>query len=384
MPRTLTLMHVGAIAKLALLALAVLVLPVTAIAVLGHVPGPALAVGLWWPAMQGILPTVTFLVLPGAVGVAVALYYASLASEGQLAASYALRLSPVALAGPALIVGLAGSLLGFAVAGWIAPSNASKIHDTIFTIEHKNEPRLLEPRRLYELGGGRYLFRFEGWIDRDTVSRAYLLINEPGGERRVLFAERATFVRGDETLSAVFEQGYVHTYQPGQSQPNSIGFDRFRQSFGTDAEGALPRRPWRGVFELSPVELYDLAASVGLFGQRARDWVSEAFKRLAIPFLAFAHAIFAVGLVMRHGRISTRREFRPAFWVGPVALVHAVFVVFGEMVIFAVPAAVWLALALILLEIAIGARWLMLSQHGPGKVTRSGPSAPAGALAAPR
>jgi lipopolysaccharide export system permease protein len=367
MPRTLMVMHIAAIAKLSLIALTMLVLPVTAIAVLGHVPGPALALGLWWPAMQGIVPTVLFLILPGAVGVAVALYYASLASEGQLAASFALRLSPLALAAPAVIVGVTASLAGLFIAGVLAPTNAQKIHDTIFTIEHRNEPRLLEPRRLYELNDGRHIFRFDGWIDRDSVVRPFLQINESDGSRRVLFAEKATFIRGDAQLSALFENGNVHTYRPGETQPVSIAFDRLLQSFGVDEAGGLPRRPWRGVFELSARELFDLASSVGLSGARARDWVSEAFKRLAIPVLALAHALFAVGLVMRFGRISTRKEFRPAFWIGPLALVHAVFVVFGEMVIFAVPQMVWLALLLVLIECTVGVVWLLQSQRGHGR-----------------
>lgn len=371
MPRTLIIMHVGAIAKLTLFALVVLALPVTALAVLGHVPGPALALGFWWPALQGILPTVVFLLLPAAVGVAVALHYASMAAEGTLAASYALRLSPVALAAPALIVGLGGAALGIVVSAVIAPASAVKIHDTIFTIEHRADPRLLEPRRLYELNGGRQLFRFDGWIDRDTVMRPNLVMNEPDGSRRVLFAERATFVREEGRLSAVFEQGFAHHYQPGASEPNSIAFTRLQQSIGVDGDGTLARRAWRGVFELSTRELFELAERVGLFAPQTKDWVSESFKRFILPLLAIAHALFAVGVVMRFGRISARKDFRPGFWILPVALAHAVFVVFGETVIFVVPWAVWVAVALMIAEAAVGLGWILRVQRGGGPHARA-------------
>ena len=67
--------------------------PVVLSYLLYSLPPAAVRGGLVFPALVGTLPTVTYVTLPMAIGLATALEFARMSNEGMIAVLYALRLS---------------------------------------------------------------------------------------------------------------------------------------------------------------------------------------------------------------------------------------------------------------------------------------------------
>ena len=92
--------------------------------------------GLLWPALVGTLPTVTYIALPMAVGVAIALEFARMTNEGMIAVLYSLRLSVWSICFPAIVCAALATLLGYLISCWIAPYYVGNMHDVIHVIRN--------------------------------------------------------------------------------------------------------------------------------------------------------------------------------------------------------------------------------------------------------
>ena len=90
-----------------------LTIPVVLSALFHQLPPAALRGGLLGPALVGTLPTVTYIALPISVGVAAALEFSRMSSEGMVAVLYSLRLSAWSIARPAIICALGATALGY-------------------------------------------------------------------------------------------------------------------------------------------------------------------------------------------------------------------------------------------------------------------------------
>ena len=77
--------------------------PVILSSLFHYLPPAAVRGGLLLPAFLGTLPTVTYIALPMAVGVATALEFARMTNEGMIAVLYSLRLSVWSICFPAIV-----------------------------------------------------------------------------------------------------------------------------------------------------------------------------------------------------------------------------------------------------------------------------------------
>src|SRR5580698_9409893 len=102
MPQLLNFYLAKRIALTALLIETTLCVPLVMTSLLHDLPPAALRGGLLVPALLGTLPTVLYIALPMAVGVAIALEFARMSSEGMIAVLYSLRLSVWSICVPAL------------------------------------------------------------------------------------------------------------------------------------------------------------------------------------------------------------------------------------------------------------------------------------------
>ena len=84
--------------------------PVVMTTLFQFLPAAAIRGGLLMPALLGILPTVLYIALPMAVGVAVALEFARMSADGMIAVLYSMRLSAWAISFPAASVAIAARL----------------------------------------------------------------------------------------------------------------------------------------------------------------------------------------------------------------------------------------------------------------------------------
>jgi len=100
MPRLLFFYLSKRIAIAALVIAAGLCFPVVMTALFHQLPPAAIRGGLLMPALLGTLPTVLYIALPMAVGVAVALEFSRMSADGMIAVLYSLRLSAWAITLP--------------------------------------------------------------------------------------------------------------------------------------------------------------------------------------------------------------------------------------------------------------------------------------------
>ena len=117
MPRLLFIYLIKRVALAAFVVESALCVPVVLSYLLGQLPAAAVRGGLVWPAIVGVTPTVAYVALPMAVGVATAMTFASMASESLISVLYALRLSVWAICRPTLVLALASVGAGLALAG---------------------------------------------------------------------------------------------------------------------------------------------------------------------------------------------------------------------------------------------------------------------------
>ncbi len=143
MPRLLTLYIARRIALTTLLIETTLCLPLVMTSVFQSLPAAAVRGGLLGPALLGTLPTVLYLALPMAVGLAVALEFGRMSADGMIAVLYSLRLSVWSLCVPVLLVATVAVGLGYGLSSWFAPTYVGQMHDVLYVIRNSLNHRML-------------------------------------------------------------------------------------------------------------------------------------------------------------------------------------------------------------------------------------------------
>ena len=115
------------------------------------------------PALFGIVPTVLYIALPMAVGVAVALEFARMSGDGVIAALYSMRLSVWAISLPAASFAIAAAGVGYWTSSFVAPAHAGQMHDVIYVIRNSLNHRMLEPAQFYTFDNGARTLYFRRW-----------------------------------------------------------------------------------------------------------------------------------------------------------------------------------------------------------------------------
>ena len=136
MPRLLFLYLIKRVALAAFVVESALCVPVVLSYLLGQLPAAAVRGGLVWPAIVGVTPTVAYVALPMAVGVATAMTFASMASESLISVLYALRLSVWAICRPTLVLALLSVGAGLALANFIAPQYQGSMQDVLNVVRN--------------------------------------------------------------------------------------------------------------------------------------------------------------------------------------------------------------------------------------------------------
>ena len=84
-----------------------------------------------------------------AVGVAVALEFSRMSSEGMIAVFYSLKLSVWSICLPAAVVGFIAVILGYFLSSVVAPAYVGQMHDVIYVVRNSLNHRMLEPAKFY-------------------------------------------------------------------------------------------------------------------------------------------------------------------------------------------------------------------------------------------
>ncbi len=353
MPRLLFFYFSKRIATATLTIAAGLCIPVVMTSLFHYLPPAAIRGGLLVPAILGTLPTVLYVALPMAVGVAVALEFARMSADGMIAVLYSLRLSVWAITLPSFFVAVVAVGGGYWLSTVFAPAHVGEMHDVIFVIRNSLNHRMLEPAQFYTFDNGARTLYFRRWRSADVVSGMF--IHEFSAEKKeeqIITATEAEFRRNSNGVVLIMSDGSIETIPADGSSIRIANFDEYAMPIGMQGSGGLPQRNWRGVFELPFLEFFRERPSSGEDPRRFAEWMSEAAKRCGIPLLALVHALLAIGLVLNVASARGAPSAAVTATMLAIPLIHVAILVCAETLVRQDPRFVWFVGLAIVVEFA--------------------------------
>jgi lipopolysaccharide export system permease protein len=354
MPRLLTLYLAKRIALSSLLIETSLCVPVIMTSLFHYLPPAAVRGGLLMPALLGTVPTVLYISLPLAVGVAITLEFARMSSEGMIAVFYSIRLSVWSICVPALIVATIAVGVGYWFSSFVAPAYVGQMHDVIYVIRNSLNHRMLEPAQFYTFDNGSKTLYFQRWRSPDVATGVFIHNFSPEKhEEEIITAAETEFRRNDHGVLLVMTNGSIQTRPEGSSDMRTANFDEYVLSIDMQGTSGLPKRDWRGVFELSWGEFFKERFSGFQDPRRIAEWTSEATKRFGIPLLALAHGLFGIGLVLTVTSATGRGSAGAAATILAVPVLHITILIASETLVRRDPRLAFLIAGLIFIEFAV-------------------------------
>jgi lipopolysaccharide export system permease protein len=353
MPRLLFFYLSKRIALATLLIATGLCVPVVMTTLFQYLPAAAIRGGLLMPALLGILPTVVYLALPMAVGVAIALEFARMSADGMIAVLYSMRLSAWAISFPAASVAIAAAAAGYWISSVFAPAYVGRMQDVIYVIRNSLNHRMLEPAQFYTFDNGTRTLYFRRWRSADVVSGMFIhQFSTAKNEEQIITATEAEFRRNANGVVLIMSDGSIETIPGDGSSIRTANFDEYAMSIGMQGSDSLPQRNWRGVFELPFLEFFRERPSSGEDPRRFAEWMSEAAKRCGIPALALVHALLAIGLVLNVASASGGASTAARATLLAIPAIHVAILVCAETLVRQDPRFVWFVGFAIVVEFA--------------------------------
>jgi lipopolysaccharide export system permease protein len=353
MPRLLFFYLSKRIALATLLIATGLCVPVVMTTLFQYLPAAAIRGGLLMPALLGVLPTVVYLALPMAVGVAVALEFARMSADGLIAVLYSMRLSPWAISFPAASVAIASAAAGYWISSVFAPAHVGQMHDVIYVIRNSLNHRMLEPAQFYTFNNGTRTLYFRRWRSADVVSGMFIReFSTERNEEQIITAAEAEFRRNANGVVLIMSDGSIETIPADGSSMRTANFDEYALPIAMQGSGDLPQRNWRGVFELPFLEFFRERPSSDEDPRQFAEWMSEAAKRCGMPLLALVHALLAIGLVLNVASASGGASTAVKATMLAIPAIHVAILVFAETLVRQDPRFVWFVGLAIVVEFA--------------------------------
>jgi len=220
--------------------------PVVLSYLLYQLPPAAVRGGLVIPALVGVTPTVAYVTLPMAVGVATALEFSRMASEGMIAVLYALRLSAWSICRPALSLAAGVVLLGYVLANFIAPHYTSNMQDVLNVIRNSLNHRMLDAAHFYTFSNGVKTLYIERWITPDIAANLFVRqISIEKMQEETITAARAEFRRNESGVIVALSNGSIQTRSLSSNEVRIANFDEYAMALPMQGSGSLPDRGWR-------------------------------------------------------------------------------------------------------------------------------------------
>ncbi|MGH6847894.1 MAG: LptF/LptG family permease [Methylocella sp.] len=330
-----------------------LCVPVVMTTLFQYLPAAAIRGGLLMPGLLGVLPTVLYIALPMAVGVAVALEFARMSADGIIAVLYSMRLSAWAISLPAASVAFAAAAAGYWISSVFAPAYVGQMHDVIYVIRNSLNHRMLEPAQFYTFDNGARTLYFRRWRSADVVSGMFIYdFSAEKNEEQIITATEAEFRRNANGVVLIMSDGSIETIPADGSSVRTANFDEYALPIGMQGSGGLPQRNWRGVFELPFLEFFRERPSRAEDPHRFAEWMSEAAKRCGIPLLALVHALLAIGLVLNVASARGAASVAATASLLAIPLIHVAILVCAETLVRQDPRFVWFVGLAIIVEFA--------------------------------
>jgi lipopolysaccharide export system permease protein len=347
----------------ALVVQAGLSVPVILSYLLSQLPPAAVRGGLLLPALIGTAPTIVYVTLPMAIGLATALEFSRMSSEGMIAVLYALRLSVWSVCRPALACAGAFVLIGYALANWIAPHYSGNIQDVLNVVSNSLNHRMLEAAHFYTFDHGVKTLYLERWETPDIAVNLFIRqISVEKREEETITGARAEFRRNASGVVVALSNGSIQTRSLDGGDVRIAKFDEYAMALPMQGSESLPQRGWRGVYELSATEFSASYALARADRRQMGEWMAEAAKRFGVPILSISHTLLALALILTFGNATGRRGAAGSLVVLVVPVTHIALLVALEALLRADARFAALLAALVFCETLVS-MWLIARQN---------------------
>jgi lipopolysaccharide export system permease protein len=351
MPKLLYIYLAKRMALSALLIEICLCVPVTMTSIFHYLPPTAIRGGLLLPALLGTLPTVLYIAMPIAVGVAIMLEFIRMSSEGMIAVLYSIRLSVWSICLPAVVVATAAVGLGYWISSYIAPAYVGEMHDVIYVIRNSLNHRMLEPAHFYTFDEGQRTLYFQRWRTPDIADNVFInQFNPEKKEEQIITAAAAEFRRNETGVVMIMKNGSIQTRPQGQPSLRAANFDEYVMPLAMQGSGGMPKRGWRGVFEIPGAEFFHDRATEEQDPHHLAEWTSEAAKRTLIPLLSLTHVLFGVALVLTVSSATGRGSTATTLTVLAVPSIHIALLIGMETLVRKDTRLVWAVVVAVAIE----------------------------------
>ena len=194
-------------------------------------------------------------------GVAAALEFSRMASEGMIAVLYSLRLSAWAIARPAIICALGATIAGYFCSSFLAPRYVGTMHDVLNVIRHRSitvcSSRRSSTRSKRQTGGRCISSAGTADIAANVFIRQY---SEEKKSEETITASKAEFRRNDSNVVMILSRGQIQSRRTATSACAFPISTNTPSLYPCRAAGGCRRACWKGVFELPMREFPGLPA----------------------------------------------------------------------------------------------------------------------------
>jgi lipopolysaccharide export system permease protein len=256
-----------------------------------------LSVGLALKFLVLLLPGLIALLLPVAVFIAVLFVYQRLNADSEMVIMRSAGISNQALAQPAVIFGLAMSVIGYGLTLYAIPGSMRDYHDIQEQVANNLASVLIEAGVFTDLTPGVTFFAH----NRDRVGGLSGIIVDDSRDRdkRLIYtAERGVIRSGASGPRAILQRGTYQETNNKNGQVSVLYFDQTEVGLG----GFLGHNSGPRPRQIEELYLDELFAGTGAIDQASRErLLAEAHRRIAEPLYSAAMALIAAVCLISSG-----------------------------------------------------------------------------------
>jgi lipopolysaccharide export system permease protein len=283
-----------------------------------------LSLGVFLELTGLLVPGFVAVVLPITSFVVVQFVYQRLAGDRELTVMRAAGLSPIALARPAIALGMVAVLAGYALNLWIVPASMGAFRDFQWEIRNEIAAFLLQEGVFTQVSPG--LTVYVRARDRDGALRGVMLDDaRHPPEHSTILAERGRLVQSPSGPQVILDDGSRQEIDVKTGRLNILTFKENVIDLADDSH------PGARVPDMTEVSLGALLNPHPQNPKDAPRWIAEAHKRLSAPLTAMSYLLVALCAVLTGGFRRHGGVLRPLASVGVVVALVALQLVVGDL-----------------------------------------------------
>ncbi|RAU20643.1 LPS export ABC transporter permease LptF [Paramagnetospirillum kuznetsovii] len=256
-----------------------------------------LSIGSFLKLTMLLMPGFLVVIIPISLFAVVLFTYNKLIADRELVVLRAAGLSHLALARPAMVLGLVTTALGYLLSCWIIPVTVRDFHEMHWTIRNDISNVLLQEGMFNKFGDGLTIYVRSRSPAGELLG---LLVHDKRSPNRAvtLMAEKGALVYTETGPRVLMINGNRQEVTPGTGKLSLLYFDSYTVDFAT-ATGAKRDR-FRDARERGTMEL--LSISEGDVGpQEYRRFKVEMHSRLTAPLYNLGFALLAACILLTAG-----------------------------------------------------------------------------------